>query len=69
MDGDPQLVVEAGARDIIAICDLEDGRETTAQRLGALEGRLTIGHRPSTGLYLDAWDYPTENLAVLTLKA
>jgi hypothetical protein len=40
---DPQVVVHAQRR---RDRRSRDGRETTVQRLGAHDGRLTIGHRP-----------------------
>lgn len=52
-----ELEVEAAQRGLAAVRDLDDGRELTIQVIGAGQGRLTIGPRPSHGMYEDAFDY------------
>lgn len=57
------LEAEAVRRELVAVRDLDDGRELTIQTIGAAQGRLTVGPRPSHGRYVDAWDYPSHQLA------
>lgn len=55
--------IDAADRELVVVRDLHDGRELTVQNIGASQGRLTVGQRPSQGYYADAYDYPTIALA------
>lgn len=59
---------DAARRELVAVRPLPDGRELTIQRMGPGWGRLTVGPVPSHGRYDDAWDYPTEKLALAAME-